>query len=266
MMAQLFSWIPIAVLGAVVAVLPGGRVTAAASPGPQSPDTDSPSVEAGRRALREAARFPWYDRDHDQLKRIDVEAPAKPKSPGSWVAKPRPAGNWWRLPAIGNVLRVIAWLILAGLLAVGIVYVVRAYLRKLSAGAKPSSPVAQESSAHRLESLPFPLKRPQSDLLSEAGRYYAIGDFNEAIIYLFSYELVELDKGNLICLEKGKTNRQYLRELGALPALGALLQDTMHAFEDVFFGEHLLQRARFESIWSQLDGFHDLIQRATVAG
>ena len=39
------------------------------------------------------------------------------------------------------------------------------------------------------------------------------GDYGMAIIYAYAYQLVELDQHHAIQLRKGKTNRQYLREL-----------------------------------------------------
>jgi hypothetical protein len=35
-----------------------------------------------------------------------------------------------------------------------------------------------------------------------------------------------------------------------------MLDRTMVAFEDVFFGRHPLERQRFESCWGRLDEFH----------
>jgi hypothetical protein len=116
----------------------------------------------------------------------------------------------------------------------------------------------------RVESLPFQLKAPQTDLLSEARRHYEAGNYKDAIIYLYSYQLVELDKHQLIRLTKGKTNRQYLREIRRRGDLFGTLQTSMLAFEDVFFGNHSLERGRFESCWNGLDAFHRSLEQATV--
>lgn len=110
-----------------------------------------------------------------------------------------------------------------------------------------------------MENLPFPVKRPQADLLGETRWHYEQGNFGEAIIYLFSYELVQLDTHHLIRLAKGKTNRQYLRELKADSSLRAILRQTMLTFEDVFFGHYELSRERFEACWRRLDEFHSLV-------
>ena len=50
----------------------------------------------------------------------------------------------------------------------------------------------------------------KAGLLEEARRSYEEGDYNTAIVYLYSYQLVKLDQNQWIRLAKGKTNRQYL--------------------------------------------------------
>ena len=74
--------------------------------------------------------------------------------------------------------------------------------------------------------------------------------------------MVQLDKHHLIHLSKGKTNRQYLREVGRRAALGKLLQQTMVTFEDVFFGNHAIDRARCDRCWSKQDRFQALVAEA----
>ena len=95
----------------------------------------------------------------------------------------------------------------------------------------------------------------RSQLLAEARRLYDAGQYSEAIIYLFSHELVELDKHQVIRLSKGKTNRQYLRETRKSPLLAGLLENTMVAFEDAFFGNKQLSRDVFERSWGSLNEF-----------
>ena len=46
--------------------------------------------------------------------------------------------------------------------------------------------------AEQIENLPFPVERPKTDLLGEARRNYELGNYGEAIMYLFSYQLVHL--------------------------------------------------------------------------
>jgi hypothetical protein len=72
---------------------------------------------------------------------------------------------------------------------------------------------------------------------------------------------VQLDRHHVIRLAKGKTNRQYLRETRTRPALAEILETTMVAFEDVFFGKHELSRQRFEECHSQFGTFQSELDR-----
>jgi hypothetical protein len=120
----------------------------------------------------------------------------------------------------------------------------------------------------RVEALPFKLRKPTGNFLDEARRLYEAGDYSEAIIYFFSYQLVELDRHHLIRLAKGKTNRQYLREVRPRPNLHQILGITIVAFEDAFFGRKTLTREHFEQCWSRLGEFQaelDRLERAAAA-
>jgi hypothetical protein len=108
---------------------------------------------------------------------------------------------------------------------------------------------------NRIEKLPFELAEPTRDLLAAARKSYESGDVRQAIIYLFGYQLVHLDSVQAIQLEDGKTNRQCLSELTG-SKLHAILERTMLAFEDVFFGELPLEPAVFDQCWNDLDRFH----------
>ena len=101
--------------------------------------------------------------------------------------------------------------------------------------------------------------------MAEARRLYEAGQYSDAIIYLFSYELVQLDKHHIIRLAKGKTNRQYIRETRQRPHLAAVLEITMIAFEDAFFGRKTLSREAFERSWQRLDEFQGELAREEAA-
>src|SRR5262249_60815638 len=101
-------------------------------------------------------------------------------------------------------------------------------------------------------------------LLDEARRKYEAGDYKSAIVYLYSYELLKLDQNQVLRLARGKTNREYLRELVGRPELKVILAKTLVPFEDVFFGEHELSRERFEACWNAVDRFHRLIEQAAT--
>jgi hypothetical protein len=217
--------------------------------------SDQSAIEDGRDALRGYRSFPWYDAEQDQLRRIDVAPPADLENRHSrWESQP----TTWDFPKwLSSLLEVMFWLLIAVVLCYATYMMVRAFVAIESAAAVDSSHQASSAGdADRVESLPFQLKPAQTDLLQEAKRLYEAGRFGEAIVYLYSYQLLQLDKHHLIRLARGKTNRQYLREIRRHPAVRKLLENTMTTFEDVFFGNHTIGQARFESCWHGLDQFH----------
>lgn len=211
-------------------------------------------VTSGQDALVDSGDYPWYDEDSDGIRRIEV----KEETDRSAV-RTTSAG--------GAAIELMAWLGLALVLAVVIALLVWSFLANESRGDLPLDDDADEDRRRqidRLEALPFQVKRPDADLLAEARRQYERGNYGEAIIYLFSHQLVQLDKSQHLTLAKGKTNRQYLREIASIDGLRAILEQTTVAFEEVFFGRHQLPRERFEACWSELSQFDRLSQRAAV--
>jgi hypothetical protein len=221
-----------------------------------------PSVEAARRALDKwqwPPRYPWYDSAHDAVARIDVSEPWYAKWNLDWLRDWFDFGGF-RLFSMSS-FQWVAWIAIALLIGLVVYLLIRAYRRGESpatAGRARAGTSDAADDRRRVEALPLD-GRKRSDFLTEAARYYEQGNYAEAIIYLFSHQLVELDKHELIHLTKGKTNRQYLRELSRRLSLRRLMEQTTIAFEDVFFGNHPLDRARFESCWSRLDEFNTLV-------
>jgi hypothetical protein len=166
---------------------------------------------------------------------------------------------------LGPVLNAVAWTLLAVVL-VGLVMALFAFARKGARGAAGESAADEDQlvAADRIEVLGYLAERPRDDLLGQARRHYLQGNYGEAIIYLFSYQLVELDKHAVIRLAKGKTNRQYLRETARMAALRSPLERTMIAFEGVFFGRKDLDREGFETCWNALAEFDKQLRAATT--
>ena len=113
----------------------------------------------------------------------------------------------------------------------------------------------EEVDRTRIENLPFQVKRPNANLLAEAQACYDRGEYNDAIIYLYSHQLIELDKRQAIHLTKGKTNRQYVRELRERPKLSNILESSVLLFEEAFFGRHSITRHQIDRCWNQLPDF-----------
>jgi hypothetical protein len=209
-----------------------------------SSENPQAAVEQGREALDRWWSYPWYDSASDSLHRIELPPPRQPSN-----------FDWQTL---FEVIRVLGWVVLAGVLATLAWLLIRAYLERERRAAQASTQEHRRrglSEVDRVTALPFQVKRPESDLLAEARRHYEQGDYSEAIVYFYSYQLVELDKAQMIRLARGKTNRQYVREARAASQVGDLLRQTMTLFEASFFGHHAIDKTQFETCWSRLDEF-----------
>lgn len=230
----------------------------------QAEEADPPSeaeieaaVETGREALDQgwiSREHPWYDERTDSVRRIRFSQPKTRSSFGSWSFLP-------------DLLSIAGWGALAIALLALVYFLVMAWLRRDrgAESATDASPLDDRGrDVDRVEALPFKLGRQTTDLLGEARRHYEAGDYSEAILYLFSHQLVELDRHQIIRLVRGKTNRQCVREIGPRRVLRQLVEETMVAFEDVFFGDHKLSRARFEACWFRVDEFHGLLREAVA--
>ncbi len=217
------------------------------------------AVDRGGKALRPWREFPWYDKQKDALKPVNLPADPPPPPPQNTpLTNPTSADTSW--------LQWFAWLAIAVLLALVIYLIVRVFLeRSASLGAPDDADGPRpHREIDRVEDLPFAVRRPTDDLLSAARRAYESGQYNEAMTYLYSHQLIALDRNQFIRLAKGKTNRQYLRELSVRPELRAIQERAMVAFEDAFFGKHTLSRERFEQSWQQLGRFEQLLQQVAA--
>ncbi|HWB13593.1 MAG TPA: DUF4129 domain-containing protein [Pirellulales bacterium] len=241
---QLFGATLLAVLG--VALAPPPLSTAA---------DEADGVEQGRQAL-DRERFPWYDKQADAPRPVHVDVPwnittsnRKSNFP-SWNLGGIGIGEWLAILVLTAALVALVWLLM------------RAYLNREETVVTVDSARVRQAAvddAARIEALPFRIRRRDIDLLDEARRLYEAGKYGEAMVYLFSYQLVEMDRHQVIRLAKGKTNRQYLRDLRRQPSLREIIERSMVAFEEVFFGGHVLDRARFEAVWHQLGQFTSFV-------
>jgi hypothetical protein len=220
---------------------------------------DDPVFEVAK-GLRGAGPMPWYDPETDTLRRVDVPVTEAPSGPQTAEPRPQSGRRAGRGALSGQLAEMLAWTVLLGLLTL-IVAAMAGAIRRGSwdtsrgPGSRPQTP-AGHADWLRVEQLPVPLQRTTSSLLDETRRLYSLGHYSQAIVFLFGYQLLQLDKAQMILLARGKTNRQYLRELVPHADVRKLVIPTMRAFEDAFFGHHACSRARFEACWRRLDEFH----------
>lgn len=219
-------------------------------------DEEVDAVEEARRALVRAGRVPWYDRQHDTLRRLAVEPappPARAAAPQT-LPKGRPAAR--AHPWLGAMLQGLGLGVLAVVLGLISVALVASFLRQEQQETTVRKVIASRRDADRVASLPLALDAAPAELLAQARRLAAEGQFSEAIVYLFSYELLLLDQQQVLRLAPGKTNRQYLRETRDRPALAAILARTVQAFEAAFFGHKTIAAPTFAACWQDLEAFH----------
>lgn len=210
------------------------------------------SVEAGRDALSQWGRYPWYDSETDALQPVDIVEPWNWDWLTSWF-------NWGPGNFNFNWVQWLFWGAIILILCLLTWLLIRAFMRSTgpSESLLDTQGESPEEERRRIEALPEPA-RTRTRLLEAARKNYEKGNYDEAVIYLFSHQLVCLDKNFLIRLARGKTNRQYLRELASRNRLKRMQADTTVAFEDVFFGGHSISRERFELCWNRLGEFEAL--------
>lgn len=237
----------------------------AAAGDPTATGSDS-SVTAAREVLRAQRGWPWYDADRDALRRITVAPNEEDQRRRSrWATESdKEAVEREAAPVsfFAKLMQILAWTLLGAIL-VALMWLLVWAARRLDTYRLARGETIQRAAIgpERAEDLPMALPPTDQDLLAAARASYAAGDYNMAIIYAYAHQLVELDSRHAIQLRKGKTNRQYLRELRAWPRLRELLRETIRAFESVFFGQHTLSRLQFERCWERLDEFHHHLEQ-----
>lgn len=223
------------------------------------------AVELGKETLSKGLlnRHPWYDSSTDDVKLIPLQQP-KQNASTSWDW----SWDWpdwtWEFSLFGstfsvNLFTLMIWGVVLVLAYFLVRYLIRLYERReLEDATSDDDAIDQTSDADRVEALPVVVKREVSDLRSEARRLADSGRYSEAIVYLYSHLLVQLDRRQAIRLAKGKTNRQYLHEAAAAnSSFKPPVERTMTAFEAAYFGRHELTQAEFEACWADVQRMFD---------
>lgn len=235
-------------------------------------------------ALRSFRKNVWYDKDKKQFIPPKVQAAEDdPLRQNGRTAPPPPVtpvnaqnNRWWdnlfkSLPDFRWLAQIfptiIFWLLGAVLLiVVGVLtyYALRntmpnRFQRKQAMTGLTIDPT-------RMVDLPFEVDETvDGHPLAQAERLMQAGNYDAAIVFLFGYLLLALDQSRKIHLQKGKTNRMYLRELRADASLQTILQQAMLVFEASYFGKHSVSRTDFIAVWQRLDEFHQLLQQTAVS-
>lgn len=242
------SFLPLVVCCALAGVAHGQEP-------PKGPDP----IESARDGLR-GGDFTWYDRATDDLRRIEVKPP-----PDYTPSNSNTNTGTGVIAAAEGGMQLLVWSAIGIVLAALVYMLIQAYLNREAGADEQKGNQQSVAEIDRSEALPIPIERNISDLLAAARRAYEQGDYRMAIVYLYSHQLVELDKNQVIHLSKGKTNRQYLREVmrAGRKALGGLLEQTQVVFEEAFFGGRAIGPEQFEPCWTSLGEFDRMVRENT---
>ena len=201
------------------------------------------------KTLHEQGRAPWFDGESNEVVPIEL-APREPRADyrstdwqwPEWES----SWEWPEFPWLGPVVWYTVWALIIGGLVGLLYFIMRAILQTSRQDARGE---VVEWNPARIEELPFELASRPDDLVAAAQQARARGDLRLSIILLFSEQLLQLDRTNRIRLAKGKTNRQYLRELAWDPPLRQLLRQSVHIFERVYFGGWDPTREEADAMW-----------------
>lgn len=217
---------------------------------PREARAEQDAVESARETFqRRGIRPPWYDAESDGLRPVEIRQPPAPseRQPVSFLSG----------QAIVTAMIVV--------LVVIVVVLAVAWLYSLWNRPETESPGARKIVARgRSEGLPEHIDETIDDWEAAIREAVDRGDYRRAAVLLFSYELVELDRNQLIRLERGKTNRQYLHELRKKTSLRGTLEESMVLFEDAYFGGRAVEAERFQRCWARFPEFRRMMLETTA--
>lgn len=226
------------------------------------------AADQQQRAIDTLKGRPWLDSEKMAYKPPNVsnefDSPvrvngweAPPPKPKAAPAPGRTWGTGWSLGFFDGGFAVIVWVILGASLLFLAAVLAGFSMKSWSRSKRLSKQVnAITIDPTRVVDLPFEAQVEMNDPLEAARRMASAGDYDGAVQFLYGYMLLALDRAGQIVLHRGKTNRMYMFELSGSRPLRDLLQPAMLAFEDVFFGRHVIDRERFTQLWNNLDRFH----------
>lgn len=277
------SWLNVlGLLSLMLAVMAGcgwGSGPSQSGQASSSGRTAADEEKADAKALKALGKRRWYDSakgeyrppklsqdlDHP-LRRTGTLAGPNGTNTTTGTGRGGGGGGGWNWPS-GEVIGYIILITLGtALLGVGILLAatsLRHWLPGRRTRPLDHAPIAIDPT--RVVDLPFEAQTEMQDPLAYARALMAQGKFDEAIIFIYGYMLLALDRAGKITLHRGKTNRMYLQELSGETQLRSMLTPVMVAFEDVFFGRHSIEPERFRRIWDQLDGFHRALAPSIAA-
>lgn len=226
-----------------------------------------PSVDPGDGALRKSG-FPWYDAKTSGPRAWPVPemVPATSRNRDAIPAQ-KPIGQPGRMrlntPSNGLLgLSLLTWGVIALFVAGLVALLIWGYTR-IDAGQRKQAVEDDWDDLHeRIHELPFEIEESLTgNFRSMAWQAFEQEDYARAIMLLFSYVLLMLDRRGFIRLQKYKTNREYFREVREHAELAQFYRQVMIPFERSFYGHHPLDRQTFLNCWNRLGEFESGVSR-----
>ncbi len=221
--------------------------------------------ETGAQALKDG-KFPWYSSESNSVQSVESsnkQSAASANRNSIAVQPPRPTVN---RSTITDLLHALyekrIWLTIALIIAIAALSI-WFYMRFKTTGPDRQNGRAQdrESMEDRIQELPFTLPQSSNLNFEERARDAADhGDYTEAMMLLFSFVLLSLDRKGIIRLHRGTTNRQYLRQIRSHDHLPTVYKKIMIPFEESFFGGHHIDQITFEQCWNQIESFRNILR------
>ena len=255
------------VLTSLIAVL---AVAGSATEGQAQSDTGRGAGDSAEEFLGD---LPWYDAEKGGIRSVPVVSRTDDSvnRDSRWLPKPKklkqkktttaPAGGGPALTGGGSGgVSFLAWVLIAVLIVVLVALIIFAFTKadiqfgnedlarkKGRSGDKPDADLLE-----RIKELPAELRRTDVNVRDEAYRLMQLGQFDLAIILLFSHQLLSLDHAGYLRLSRGKTNGRYVREVRRRDRQCAnWLRETATAFERSYFGHHSVDADWFDRLWQQ---------------
>lgn len=232
----------------------------------QAADT-MPPTEPGQSILESV---PWYDASSGSVRSVPVRSQTDDSvhRDSRWLPKPEkvqkqsantPVGGAAPAAATGTGVSATAWALILLLIIILVSLIIFALTKSDIqfgsndlAGSNGTSDKPDAQLIERINELPAELRRTDVNARDEAERLMKAGQFDQAIILLFSHQLLFLDHAGYLRLSRGKTNGRYVRETRQRDTQSAAwLRETATAFERSYFGKHELDASWFERLWRQ---------------
>lgn len=186
-----------------------------------------------------------------------------PRPIREFAKRPEPSEEPVSSDAVRAVAEAIFWTLAVALIAALVGALVWATLGTLkNGGAKEKKKKAEKADRERrLEAIAPEARERVDDLGTAAENALAAGDLRLALVYFFSWLIVESDKRGLLWARRGKTNREYWIELAVNPEIQTIYKATMNEFERVYFGAQTISRAEFDDVWRLREPFVAITRR-----